>query len=287
MVIFRLTAVILLLQCLTPTWQAAAEPPPDSIIGARTDRDSAELWASQRSSAKRHAPSAQNVGKRAPRIVKTYIVACDGNSPDPATNLGTLCNRATVMCAATPEDDLGYWAYTAPAGTQDWTATGEYACRGPADPENPAAPEPVVTAEDFRRLPIPPAAVKVQPPNRRTLVNIPTNAYADASAVVLPTTVLGRAVRVRATPLRFRWAYGDGTTRATSDPGAPYPDLRTAHTYRTAGTVTLGLATVYTGEYSVEGGAWQAIDGTASVDSAAVALTVLAAENRLVAEPVP
>jgi hypothetical protein len=128
--------------------------------------------------------------------------------------------------------------------------------------------------------------MKVQPPSRRTLVNIPTNLYADASTVTLPTTVLGQPVRVRATPERFHWNYGDGTSRTTADPGAPYPELRTAHTYRRPGTARLQLSTVYSGEYSVAGGAWQPIDGVATVGSPTAALTVLAAENRLVADPI-
>jgi hypothetical protein len=126
----------------------------------------------------------------------------------------------------------------------------------------------------------------VQPPNRRTLINIPTNFYTDAAPVVLPTTVLGQPVRVRATPMRFRWTYGDGDGLTTADPGAPYPDLRTAHTYRQPGKHQLSLTTTYSGEYSVAGGAWLPIDGLATVESPGAALTVLAARNELVADPV-
>jgi hypothetical protein len=226
-------------------------------------------------------------------MVRTYVPACEGNWPDSPDSLGTLCPRATQMCATTPDPtDIGFWVFTAPAGPgprtgSSWTPTGEFACRGETDDGDPAALEPVVTAQDFRRLPLPAARINVQPPNRRTLINIPTNLYTDASAVVLPTTVLGQPVRVRATPVRFRWDYGDGTALTTADPGAPYPDLRTAHTYRRPGRATLGLSTTYSGEYSVAGGAWLPIDGLATVDSPGTALTVLAAENRLVAEPVP
>jgi hypothetical protein len=145
----------------------------------------------------------------------------------------------------------------------------------------------VVTAEDFRRLPLPAGRINVQPPNGRTLINIPTNLYADAGSVVLPTTVLGQPVRVRATPMRFRWTYGDGEALTTTDPGAPYPVLRTAHTYRQPGKRTLGLTTTYSGEYSVAGGAWLPIDGLATVNSPGTGLTVLAARNQLVAGPLP
>ena len=198
------------------------------------------------------------------------------------------------MCVGTPDpNDLGYWVFDAAADSNlnspnSWQAAGEYTCRNAADAKNdPAAVEPVITAEDFRRLPLPAAAIEVQPPNRRTLINVPTNLYAGAETVILPTTVLGQAVRVRATPQRFHWNYGDGSARTTTDPGAPYPDLQTAHTYLEPGTRTLGLSTTYSGEYSVGGGGWQPIDGVATVDSPGTALVVLAAQNRLVAEPVP
>ena len=232
------------------------------------------------------------MASRGARLVRTYVPACEGNWPDSPNNLGTLCSRAIQMCATTPDPgDLGFWVFTAAAGESNrtadsWTATGEYACRGAADGDDPAV-EPVVTAEDFRKLPLPAAAINVQPPTRRTLINIPTNLYAEADPVVIPTTVLGQGVRVRATPMRFRWTYGDGQGLTTTDPGAPYPELRTAHTYRRPGKRTLGLTTTYSGEYSVAGGTWLPIDGVATVNSPGTALSVLAAQNELVAEPLP
>jgi hypothetical protein len=144
---------------------------------------------------------------------------------------------------------------------------------------------PALTLEDFRRLPLPAGEVHVQPPSLRTLVNVPTNVYVDAETVVLPTELLGTPVRVRATPTRFRWSFGDGGTLETTDPGAPYPDLRTAHTYRAPGSVSVRLTTDYAGEYSVDGGPWLPVVGTAQVTSPAVTLTVLAAQAELVADP--
>jgi hypothetical protein len=145
----------------------------------------------------------------------------------------------------------------------------------------------VFTAADFRRLSLPAGKIKVQPPTRRTLINIPTNLYTEAATVTIPTTVLGQPVRVRATPQNYRWNYGDGTGRTTTDPGAPYPNLTTAHTYAEPGAVTLALSTVYSGEYSVNGLPWQPIDGTAVVASPPARLTVLSAHNHLVSEPLP
>jgi hypothetical protein len=270
---------------------ANASDDPGKIDSHLAD-DHADLqaWASQGGDSRSTTDkSAGQASTRAVRVVRTYVPACEGNWPDSPNSLGTLCPRAIDMCAGTPDpDDLGFWIFTAPASSaqtaESWSATGESTCRGPGDDEDPTV-QPVVTAEDFRRLPLPAAKINVQPPNRRTLINIPTNFYTDAAPVVLPTTVLGQPVRVRATPMRFRWTYGDGAALTTADPGAPYPDLRTSHTYRQPGERTLGLTTTYSGEYSVAGGAWLPIDGLATVTSPGTALTVLAARNELVADP--
>jgi hypothetical protein len=265
----------------------AADPADRSQIGAAIDDDHADLtgvFSSSGGHARAQAASATKA-----RIVRTYVPACQGNLPQSRRNLGTLCAQASGLCASTPNpDDVGYWVYTAPAGPPDpgpadWTSTGQVVCRGPSEPAD--AVEPVVTAADFRRLPLPAAGLKVQPPTRQTLVNIPTNLYADSRAAVLPTRILGFAVRVRATPLRFRWIYGDGTDLRTASAGGPYPRLDTAHTYRQPGSRTVRLSTTYAGEYSVTGGPWLPIDGVATVASPPTTLTVRAAENQLVAEP--
>jgi len=158
-------------------------------------------------------------------------------------------------------------------------------CLSPAQAGGAAGP--VVSLEDFRRLPLPAGRVHVQPGSGRTLVNVPTNVYVDAPVAVLPTTVLGTAVRVRATATEFVWAFGDGSGLRTADPGAAYPDLRTTHTYTQPGSMQLSLTTVYRGEYSVAGGAWIPIAGTAQVDSPAQPLTVVAARAELVDDTVP
>lgn len=158
-------------------------------------------------------------------------------------------------------------------------------CLGPDEVNQ--APVPVLTLEDFRRLPLPPAVVHIQPGNGRTLINVPTNVYLDASTRLIPTQVLGQPVQVRAIPTEYRWTFGDGTALATHDPGAPYPDLRTTHTYRSAGTVPVAVTTTYRGEYSVNGGPWLPVDGTAEVATPPVPLVVVAARNELVDSTLP
>jgi hypothetical protein len=92
---------------------------------------------------------------------------------------------------------------------------------------------------------------------------------------------------VRATPVSYRWTFGDGAVLETSDPGHPYPAMTTTHTYLAAAArVGIGLRTGYRGEYSVAGAPWLPIDGLAFVGSPPAALQVLETHAVLVADPI-
>jgi hypothetical protein len=285
----RLLLISVVLACAFPRLAYADETPSDvkGRITAAADDDSAELRAQLRGEgASNRDTTAQNqTFTSRPKTIRTYLPACPDNWPDRGGTV--LCPNATQMCAGTPDpNDIGFWVFSARAGAttpESWTATGEYLCIGDADPNEPPPVVPVLTAKDFQRLPLPASPIVVQPPNGRTLVNVPTNLYADSDTVTLPTTILGQPVQVRATPQEFRWVYGDGKSLATEDPGAPYPELRTAHVYKEAGEQRVQLTTVYGGEYSVNGGPWLPVDGVATVVSPGSTLEVVAAENRLVA----
>ena len=148
----------------------------------------------------------------------------------------------------------------------------------------PAAVFPGFTQADFQRLPLPAAKPSIEPSNGYTLVNVETNVYADADAVTLDTELLGFPVQVRATPSRYAWDFGDGTTFGpTTEPGAPYPNLAITHEYAEPGRFAVTLTTYYTGEYSVAGGPWLPIDGEAEVASPQIPVQALAARNELVA----
>jgi hypothetical protein len=251
----------------------------DPTIGSKLEDDVAALKARLR----RPGNGSRAVSAKSRKVIQRFVVACDVNGGGGEESADALCPRALNTCALLGESGVLYWIYEAPAGPPigEWVMVGQ-ACRAPS--EAPEAVVPVFTAEDFRRLPLPAGGVHVEPPNLRTLINVPTNVYVDADRVIIPTELLGFPVRVRATPARFIWRFGDGGKLATTDAGAPYPDLRTTHTYTRPGRARVRLTTVYSGEYSVAGGPWLPIDGTAQVDSPGRVLTVLAAENRLVVE---
>ena len=150
--------------------------------------------------------------------------------------------------------------------------------------------EPIVlTAEDFRRLPLTPSTPRLQPADGRALVNVPLIVFTDPEPQQLQTTVLGVPVTVRATPTSWTWDFGDRSTPlTTTDPGHPYPDHTLAHPYATPGTYTVTVTTTWTGQFQVNGtGPWQDVDGTAQTTSAPIPITTEEAPSRLVAEPLP
>lgn len=189
------------------------------------------------------------------------------------------------MCATTPApDDAMFWRYVAAVGPPrgPWSRQGSV-CLRPS--QAPSGAVPAFTVRELQRLPLPAGTVHVQPPGGRTLVNVPTNVFVSAGPVTLTTRLLGLAVRVRATPVSYRWTFGDGAVLETSDPGHPYPAMTTTHTYLAAARVGVRLQTAYRGEYSVAGGPWLPIDGLAFVGSPPVALEVLETHAVLVADP--
>jgi hypothetical protein len=153
--------------------------------------------------------------------------------------------------------------------------TGSARCVYPG--ENPAevtAPQdPVVTLAQFQELPIAAADSMIQP-SPHTLVGAETNIFAVASEQLLPLTVVGRSVKVKATPVEYHWAYGDGTDLGpTATAGSSLPKerwgekTRTSYVYKSTGDFSVTLLTSFRGEYSVDGGPWQPIVGLATISS--------------------
>ena len=284
-----LAAVVLLLNVLAMGPSAMVDPPPEEEFGVTTDEEAALVkgqvsdgggpGASGRTQGPQRAPAAP-IGPVA-RHQTLLVPACGGNSPDGVRD--NLCAAAERGC---PLGEVRAWAYRSPVDVEPpvWTRDG-FGCIGPDVPGADGRRVVVdVSVEDFRRLPLPPATSVVEPPGGQVLINIETNAYASAGRVVVPTEVLGQSVRVRARPVGYAWDYGDGTAVGpVPDPGGPYPDLTNAHVYTAPGTYLVTLTTTYAGEFSVGGGPWLPIEGTAQVTSPAQAVTAHALSNELVA----
>ena len=210
------------------------------------------------------------------------LPACPQNSPNTGTDV--QCPMSGIAC---PQGTARLFVWTAQAGRvfgqPGWTQAGT-TCGAPAVP-GAAVVVPALSAEEFQRLPLPAGVPAVQPGAGRVLIRVPTNVYVSAEPVTLETVLLGFPVQVRAVPSRYSWDFGDGTVVPTTDPGAPYPELRVTHPYESSGSYGITLSTFYSGEYSVAGGPWLPVPGEAQVDSAPVDVLAVQGRNELVAEP--
>lgn len=210
--------------------------------------------------------------------------ACEGNSPN--SGLDTMCQNVAVGC------ELGFFyvfvfraPVTVPVGQPGWEFVTEQ-CNTPGSPGTAGvpAPLPVMTAEDFQRLPLPAGSSTVEPPGGNVLVGMPTNVFAtEVEPTLLDTTLLTYPVQVRATPERYSWDFGNGFVLGpTSEKGAAFPALTNSYRYEQRGSFGITMTTYYSGEYSVAGGPWLPVPGEAEVQSAPVTVRALAGRNELV-----
>ncbi len=156
-------------------------------------------------------------------------------------------------------------------------------CVRPGAPEvgTPAA-QIVVTVEDFAELPVKAPIAHAGPERGWLPVNMVNVLHTDADTQELETDILGTPVRIRATPVEFHWDLGDGNTITTTDPGKPFPSERVSSEYRFEGWYDITLTTTFTGQFSVDGGEWQDIEGSIEIESDSVELYAKSLESRLV-----
>lgn len=155
-----------------------------------------------------------------------------------------------------------------------------YRCgaRGTTATDAQPASSPQVTEGDIRRavseIPMPSLQIQVQP-GERTLVNVPTIFHTDPRTLRESVTLLGFDIDVEATPTRYTWHPGDGTSKSTTKPGRPYPAKDVTHTYRrVADEVRPRVDTTYSVRYRVDGGAWTPLGQTLTAQGAPTSLEV-------------
>lgn len=175
------------------------------------------------------------------------------------------------------------------AGLNPLIALPEPAEPEPAEDDDPApgAPPRVVTITDVARF-LPAVAGLHAEPDGWAVVGVPANFWVDVQPVTVDGSLLGQTAQVRFTPRAYRWDYGDGTTRATSSPGACWADLDqeeltdtpTSHVYEARQDLRASVAVVYSAEYRVGDGGWTAVAG--AVTGTAPPMRVLVVHERTV-----
>ena len=131
-----------------------------------------------------------------------------------------------------------------------------------APPATPAelTPGDILTA--VKKIGLPSLEINIQP-GGETLVNLDTIFYARPQPFRRSVDLLGFDIDLVATPVRYTWRHGDGTSHTTSKPGGPYPSKDVIHRYpKSAKNLHPSVDVTYTVRYRVDGGAWQNLSQT-------------------------
>lgn len=129
-------------------------------------------------------------------------------------------------------------------------------------------PDPIDLAREARdHLPVHGGRIVSNP--RRGLVGVRTWFWIETDDAVLAESLsaFGMRIDAQASPVSYRWTFGDGTERTTSSPGQPYPRRSpVTHTYeRSSAGLAAGyevtVTTVYQVRWRVGGGAWRSLPG--------------------------
>ena len=147
---------------------------------------------------------------------------------------------------------------------------------------------PGMVLREFKRLTWPESPLTVQPPGGRTAVNFTTYFFTDNVAPTTQTvTIIGQDVEIKATPTSYRYRFDGHDSVETRSAGGPYPSGDVTHEYAYQGGARPSIDTVYSGRYRVNGGGWQDIPETVTVEGAAVALRIVEVRPTLVAPAAP
>jgi hypothetical protein len=141
---------------------------------------------------------------------------------------------------------------------------------------------PGSAAAAFRRIPLPPSTLTVQPPGGETLVNFATNFFTDERVLHRTVRLLGQRVELRIEPHSYTWHFGDGETVTTHEPGAPYPRLTVTHSYLQVGSYGPSVDTTWVADFRVNGGPWRPVPGSVTIAGTPVGLEAVEARPTLV-----
>ena len=115
-------------------------------------------------------------------------------------------------------------------------------------------------------------------PNFQPLINVPVYFWCDMPPIFRSKVdLIGEVIDVTMRP-SFAWAFGDGSFKSTTDPGAPFPNGKITHTYSNPGTYPVVLVTTWGGTFA-HNGVERSITGQIRKVTA-LTITVVAAHTR-------
>ena len=199
------------------------------------------------------------------RIFVEYVWLSACTAPNRAAGGAVLDCEAARAC---PKPNERIWRLWGRMETPDaWVLLGAECLGSPPTGED--APgitiTPGMVLNEIRRIGLPTLQAYTQPEGK-TLVNFATIFYTQPQPFTRTVTILGQRVELEATPVQYTWHHGDGTSKTTVSPGAPYPSKEITHHYRDAHTtVTPRVDATYGARFRVNGGGWQDIDDTVTI----------------------
>lgn len=171
--------------------------------------------------------------------------------------------RVTTPCIVDPRSDAHCRAIVGACSAENqlirlWFqhAGGEWVDRGLICVEHTTV-VPVQEAQTQVRQRVEHAVPRGEPfclPNHQPITQIPLrcSSGSDGAARSWTDVLAGVRVTVTARP-RWVWDFEPGSRYETANPGGAYPNTAVAHTYRSPGARTVGLTTIWSGEYTMDG----------------------------------
>ncbi len=211
-----------------------------------------------------HRSSIQRASGLRSIVEYRWVVAC--STPPPAADMSTELDCGAARVCANPRQRL-YRLWGRTETPPAWLPLSTR-CFGAA-PTAADLPRPRITPalvlNEIRRIGLPELQARTQPEGK-TLVNFDTIFYTEAQPFTATVTLLGQQVDIVAEATEYTWHHGDGSTAATSSPGAPYPSKEITYRYSDAHTTVRPRVDVtYTARFRVNGGPWQDINETVTI----------------------
>lgn len=154
-------------------------------------------------------------------------------------------------------------------------------------PQTEVVSEPVtitITTSDLLEL-IPSSPQILMDRGPFGLKNAHTNFYASHhEPQTITRTMFDQEVTITATPVEYRWDYGDGNTLVTDLPGYPVDifntETDTSHQFAEPGVYTVELTTVFEGTFQVDGGEVQEVSAPVTQQADPIELRIYSAVTR-------
>jgi hypothetical protein len=228
-----------------------------------------------------HASSQAGCGD----CVWTVILACPLNSPNDPNNQQPCVG--TTQGTTCPKGQQPYRVYLTTSTVNNRLV--DVICLGGVKDVIDITDRAATDVQNYLKNVMPPDLVLTTQPPRGALAGLPAYFMVRPPAQLRPHALGSGLVRERITirPAHFDWSWGDGSADlVTDDPGAPYPQGRVTHVYRSAGDVRGTLTTQWAATYTVTAdgrtfGPFPAIGGTVP-HAQTFALTVDTAHSHLV-----